>query len=79
MVSHATPVAAATRAPWIKPFEEYIYVTLTHELISDGVLYPVGSRGVIVQRHDDNIGYEVEFEVPRFTVATLTAHDLEAV
>lgn len=78
MVTHAAPVATATRAPPIKPFDEYIYVTLARDLVSDGVLYPVGTRGVIVQRHDDNIGYEVEFEAPRFTVVTLTANDIEA-
>ena len=34
--------------------------------------YPAGCRGVIVHRHADGIGYEVEFEEPAFRVITLT-------
>lgn len=59
-------------------FAEYSYVALTHEVIAGGVKYPSGSRGVVVQRHSDGVGYEVEFERPRFGVLTLTAKDLIA-
>jgi hypothetical protein len=58
--------------------EEYAYVVLTRDVDADGVRYPSGTRGVVAHRHDDRVGYEVEFETPRFAVLTLTVRDIEA-
>ncbi len=56
---------------------EYAYVRLRHDVTSAGVIYETGSRGVIVHRHADGVGYEVEFEQPAFRVITLTAQDIQ--
>ena len=56
---------------------EYAYVRLRHDVTVGGVTYRTGVRGVIVHRHADGIGYEVEFEHPAFRVVTLTARDIQ--
>jgi hypothetical protein len=55
---------------------EYAAVRLRHDVTSGGVTYKPGARGVIVHRHADGIGYEVEFTEPAFRVVTLTARDI---
>lgn len=59
-------------------FRAYSHVRLIHDVHAGNVTFPAGSRGVIVDCHNDGIGYEVEFETPAFRVLTLTAHDLAA-
>ena len=71
--SPARPGEAASRPA------EYHYVELTHAVEAAGAVFPAGTRGVVVHRHADEIGYEVEFEKPRFAVLTLTSRDIEAV
>ena len=70
--------AMATRVALPPAIEEYAYVVLTRDVEAAGVLFPRGTRGVVVHRHDDQVGCEVEFETPRFAVGTLTACDIEA-
>ena len=55
---------------------EYAYVRLRHDVTSAGVAYRTGARGVVVHRHADGVGYEVEFAEPAFRVVTLTARDI---
>ena len=52
-------------------------VRLCHPVQVGGVTYPAGCRGVIVHRHADGIGYEVEFEEPAFRVITLSGSDVQ--
>lgn|GEM_PF-2026672 len=59
-------------------FPEYSYVVLAHDVRAASGDYPSGTRGVIVHKHADGIGYEVEFETPAFGVLTLTESDLSA-
>jgi hypothetical protein len=56
---------------------DYASVRLRHEVSLAGVTYKAGTRGVIVHRHADGVGYEVEFTEPAFRVVTLTAQDLQ--
>jgi hypothetical protein len=70
--------AAATPLTVVKGkavLPEYSFVRLSHTVEAGGISYPMGAQGVIVHRHSDGIGYEVEFERPRFRVITLTASD----
>ena len=55
---------------------EYDFVRLRRDLSAGGSTYPAGTRGVVVHRHADRAGYEVEFETPAFRVLTVMAHDL---
>ena len=55
---------------------DYAYVRLRHDVTLAGVTYKAGARGVIVHRHADGVGYEVEFEQPAFRVITLTGRDI---
>ena len=71
----ASSAAKATAAVLL---DEYSPVRLRHPVKAGGVTYPTGSRGVIVHRHADGIGYEVEFEEPAFRVITLTGSDIQA-
>jgi hypothetical protein len=57
---------------------EYSHVRLRHDVQAGGTTYAAGTRGVVVHRHNDGIGYEVEFESPAFRVITLTAQDVWA-
>ena len=57
---------------------EYAYVRLRHAIQAGGTTYAAGARGVIVHRHADGIGYEVEFEQPAFRVITLTGRDIRS-
>lgn len=57
--------------------EEFSTVRLNHAGQTGGVTYPAGTRGIIVHRHADGMGYEVEFEKPAFRVITLTASDFD--
>ena len=66
------PLEATPGAPC-----EYTFVTLRHSVEAGGVTYPAGSKGVIVHRHPDGRGYEVEFESPGFAVITLTGRDMQ--
>ena len=56
---------------------DYTYVCLRHDVSLAGVTYRAGARGVIVHRHPDGVGYEVEFTEPAFRVITLTAQDIQ--
>jgi len=56
---------------------DYAYVRLRHDVSLAGVTYEAGARGVIVHRHADGVGYEVEFTEPAFGVVTLTAQDIQ--
>ena len=58
---------------------EYSRVSLRHDVEAGGATYAAGTRGVIVHRHADGIGYEVEFEHPAFRVITLTERDIRPV
>ena len=78
MATDTMPVMPERRAGPMSIFAEYSFVVLAHEVAAGGVKYPSGTRGVVVHRHSDGVGYEVEFERPRFGVLTLTANDLIA-
>jgi hypothetical protein len=52
-------------------------VRLRHDVSLVGVTYKAGARGVIVHRHADGVGYEVELTEPSFRVVTLTAQDIQ--
>ena len=67
----------AGKATATVPLGEYSAVRLSHPVQLGGVTYPAGCRGVIVHRHADGIGYEVEFEEPAFLVITLTGSDIQ--
>jgi hypothetical protein len=56
--------------------EEYGYVWLTRPVEYRGTKIPSGTRGVIVHKHADGVGYEVEFEQPVFAVVSLAGVDL---
>jgi hypothetical protein len=56
---------------------DYAYVRLRHDVSLAGVTYKAGARGVIVHRHADGVGYEVELTEPSFRVVTLTAQDIQ--
>jgi hypothetical protein len=66
---------AATTAEAGPP--DYAYVRLRHDVSLAGVTYKAGARGVIVHRHVDGVGYEVEFTEPAFRVVMLTARDIQ--
>jgi hypothetical protein len=55
---------------------DYAYVRLRHAIQAGDTTYAQGTRGVIVHRHADGVGYEVEFEQPVFRVLTLTGRDI---
>ena len=70
----------ASRAPDAAPrrdFAEFGYVALAHPIEHQGSTLPAGTRGVVVHKHADGIGYEVEFEHPAFAVITLSRTDLK--
>jgi hypothetical protein len=73
------PVGVETVSP-LRPraFAEYSAVTLKRSLIHDNVTFPAGTRGVVVHRHRDGIGYEVEFSRPVEAVLTVMGADLIA-
>ena len=56
---------------------DYASVRLRHDVSLVGVTYKAGARGVIVHRHADGVGYEVELTEPSFRVVTLTAQDIQ--
>jgi hypothetical protein len=56
---------------------DYASVRLRHDVSLAGVTYKAGARGVIVHRHADGVGYEVELIEPAFCVVTLTARDIQ--
>jgi hypothetical protein len=58
---------------------EYSRVSLCHDIQSGGTTFAAGTQGVIVHRHGDGVGYEVEFERPVFRVVTLTERDIRPV
>ena len=74
-MAKGTAIARTAGPPTL--FAEYSSVRLNRPVSAGGVTYPAGSRGVIVHRHTDDIGYEVEFEQPAFRVLTLTASDIQ--
>jgi hypothetical protein len=57
-------------------FVEFSPVTLKRTLVHKGATFPAGLRGVIVHKHSDGIGYEVEFSHPVEAVLTLKGEDL---
>lgn len=60
-------------------FAEFSPVALKREIVHRGVTFPAGSRGIVVHRHADGIGYEVEFSRPTEAVLTLTSQILTEV
>ena len=64
------------RAALPQSFDEFTYVKLRRPVVSGAVTYAAGTRGVVVHKHADGVGYEVEFEQPKFGVITLTYKDL---
>ncbi len=58
-------------------FAELSIVRLSRAIDSAEGRLPKGSAGTIVGRYDGGHGYEVEFNTPFHTVATIAAHDLE--
>src|SRR5258707_630158 len=54
-----------------KPFADFAMVRLKRPARGLGVLYPAGSVGVVVDRHEDGIAYEVEFDSPMPGIATV--------
>jgi hypothetical protein len=56
---------------------DYAYMRLRHDVSLTGVTYKAGARGVIVHRHADGVGYEVELAEPAFCVVTLTEQDIQ--
>jgi hypothetical protein len=69
-------LATMIGAPAREESEEHPSVGLTHPVKHNGDTLPAGTPGVIVHRHSDGVGYEVEFETPEFAVVTLTGSDL---
>jgi hypothetical protein len=55
---------------------DYAYVRLHHAIQAGDTTYAPGTRGVIMHRHADGVGYEVEFEQPVFRVLTMTGRDI---
>jgi hypothetical protein len=58
---------------------EYSRVSLRHDVQAGGTTFTTGTQGVIVHRHADGVGFEVEFEHPAFRVITLTERDIRPV
>lgn len=58
-------------------FAEFSPVLLKRQIVHRGVTFPAGSRGIVVHKHADDIGYEVEFSRPAEAVLTLTSQDLK--
>jgi hypothetical protein len=77
MAKSAMVARSAAKATATVLLDEYSTVRLSHPVQVGGVTYPAGCRGVIVHRHADGIGYEVEFEEPAFRVITLTGSDIQ--
>jgi hypothetical protein len=57
---------------------DYAYVRLRHAIQAGDTTYAPGTRKVIVHRHADGVGDEVEFEQPVFRVLTLNGRDIRA-
>ncbi len=57
-------------------FAAFAPVILRHDVLDDGVVFPAGTRGIVVEIHDDGVAYEVEFSHPAEMVLTLTPDDL---
>lgn len=68
-------IAPAAAHP-IADLAEFAPVVLTREVRAGGAVFPAGTTGVIVHRHRDGVGFEVEVARPVFRVITLTADDL---
>jgi hypothetical protein len=51
-------------------------VHLARSVSKDGIVYPVGTRGVIVWCHPDGLAFEVEFPSPEPAVVTVLGQDL---
>ncbi len=61
---------------WMTTSRPLSHLPIPSAVEAGGVTYPQDSRGVTVHQHADGVGYEVEFERPRFRVITLTAGDI---
>ncbi len=57
--------------------EEFVRVILRRAVERSGVTIPVGAVGIVVHRHADGRGYEVEFAEPFEIVVTLTSDEFE--
>lgn len=57
--------------------EEFARVILLRSVQRSGVTIPAGAVGVVVHRHVDGLGYEVEFAEPLEIVLTLTSDEFE--
>jgi hypothetical protein len=57
-------------------FEEYSSVILTRDIEEDGVMFPAGTRGVVVEIRDDGVYYLVEINDPPFGVISVCVDDL---
>jgi hypothetical protein len=58
------------------PLAEFSAVTLRCAVTWRGMTFPAGARGVVVHRHHDGEGYEVEFAEPAEAVLSLSRGDL---
>jgi len=84
LTSHfaATAYNGLLVAKWSGPvavpkFDEFSAVRLLRPVRGLGAMtYPAGTKAVIVHRHDDGIGYEIEFAKPKPGVATVTYRDI---
>lgn len=72
------PIAVSTPASpnSAAAFAEFSVVALRRAVRHRDITFPAGTRGVIVHRHDDGEGYEVEFSQPVQAVLSLTGRDL---
>jgi hypothetical protein len=71
LIFHLTSESAAPAVPC-----DYAYVRLRHVIQSGETTYAESTRGVVVHRHADGLGYEVECEQLTFRVVTLTGRDI---
>lgn len=58
------------------PLTEFRPVVLRRAIIHRDVVFPAGTRGIVVECHEDGLGYEVEFAHPAEAVLSLARSDL---
>ncbi len=58
-------------------FNEFDIAYLQHELIIDGIVYPIGTQGTIVHVYNDGEAYEFEVSIPNQNVITVYPTDLQ--
>jgi hypothetical protein len=52
-------------------FAKYSSVVLTRDITEDGLTFPKGTQGVIVECDDDGISYLIEISDPMFAVVSV--------